>query len=219
MKTMLRALFVTLTLLGSSRVFAQDWQTLFNGRDLAGWRANNDAESFRVDNGLLRLQSTQTYRAHLFFVGLDPSHPVSFKNFELVAVARLETNANGGIFFHTDMTTRDAFMHLAKGYEVELNNTAIEPRKTGSLYAVVDLDSSPVDDTQWFTIRLLVVGKRIQVFLNDNKVVDYDEPEGLKRAPPRQQRLLSAQGGAIALQAHDDKGVMYFREIRIRQLQ
>lgn len=207
---------VVAALLCGSRASAQDWQTLFNGRDLTGWQANNDAESFRVENGLLRIQSVQAGAAHLFFVGSD--HPVSFKNFELVAVARMEPSANGGIFFHTDMTTRDAFKRLAKGYEVELNNTSIERRKTGSLYAVVDLDQSPIDDTRWFTVRLLVNDKRIRVYLDDQTVVDYTEPDGLKRDPPREQRLLSPQGGAIALQAHDDKSVMYFREIRIRPL-
>lgn len=113
----------------ASSVGAQEWQPLFNGRDLAGWRANNDPESFRVEGGLLRVQSTQTFRAHLFYVGDDQGRPQRFTNFELVAVARAEPNANGGIFFHTDMVTRDALMHLANGYEVQLNSSPKEPRK------------------------------------------------------------------------------------------
>ena len=45
------------------------------------------------------------------------------------------------------MTTTNAERHLAKGYEIQLNSTEKEKRKTGSLYAVVDLDKSPVDES------------------------------------------------------------------------
>ena len=195
-------------MLAASLVEAQEWQPLFNGRDLAGWRANNDAASFRVERGLLRVQSTQSFRAHLFYVGDDPDRPARFTNFELVAVARAEPNANGGIFFHTDMSTRDALMHLANGYEVQLNSSPKEPRKTGSLYGIVDLSQSIADESQWFTLRIVVKGKRIQVYLNDD----------VKRQPPREGRRLLPQGGAIALQAHDDTSVWYFRDIRVRAL-
>jgi hypothetical protein len=46
---------------------------------------------------------------------------------------RSEPDSNGWIFVHTDMTTRNAARHLAKGYEVQLNSFAKEKRKTGSL--------------------------------------------------------------------------------------
>jgi len=215
---MRHVLLLVAVLFGAADAGAQEWRALFNGRDLTGWKANNDPESFRVESGILRVQSTQTFRAHLFFVGDDSSRPARFANFELEAVARAEPNSNGGIFFHTDMTVRDAFKHLANGYEVQLNSAEKEGRKTGSLYEIVDLDKSPIDERQWFTVRLVVVNKRIQVFLNGKQVVDYIEPDNVKRPPPREGRRLLPEGGLIALQAHDDTGVWYFREIRVRRL-
>jgi hypothetical protein len=195
---------------------ADDWQSLFNGKDTAGWKAVNDPESFKVVDGVLRIQSTGK-AAHLFYVGDLKEGVVKFKDFELEATVKSEPNANGGIFIHTDMKARLMDQILLNGYEVQLNSSPREKIKTGSLYAVVDLDKSPVDETKWFTIRIVVKGKRIMVAIDGKEVVDYTEPKDAKRPPDRAGRLLAAEGGGIALQAHDPKSVWYFKEIRIKR--
>ena len=116
------------------------------------------------------------------------------------------------------METRDGVLHLKNGYEIQLNSTKKEKRKTGSLYDVADLSESPVDETEWFTIRIRVEGKRIRAWINDTQTVDYTEPENPVRKPQRAGRLLRKGGGAIALQAHDNESTFYFRSIRIRPL-
>jgi Domain of Unknown Function (DUF1080) len=198
----------------------EPWQSLFNGKDLTGWRANVLPESFKVVDGMIRAQATRP-SSHLFYVGDQKEGNdgfVTFKNFELEVVTRSEPNANSGVFFHTDFSVSNGMNHLAKGYEVQLNSTAQEKRKTGSLYAIVDLDKSPVDESKWFTLRIRVENQRIQVFLNDKQVVDYTEPKNAPRPPSRAGRLLNPKGGAIALQGHDPGSVFYFKEICIRRL-
>jgi hypothetical protein len=197
---------------------ANDWQPLFNGRDLAGWRANLDPAAFTVKDGILRLQASSQTRAHLFYVGDNRDGFESFTNFELEAVVRAEPNSNGGIFVHTDETVRDAKQHLARGYEVQLNSSKTEKRKTGSLYAIVDLEQSPVDETRWFTVRIVVQDKRITVSLDGREVIDYTEPADVVRPKERAGRLFSKDGGAIALQAHDSGSVWYFKEVRVKRL-
>lgn len=199
-------------------VHAEDWQPLFNGKDLTGWRANLDPAAFTVKDCVLRVQASAQTRAHLFYVGDRKEGLEPFKDFELEATVRAEPNANGGIFVHTDMATRDAKMHLANGYEVQLNSSTVEARKTGSLYAVVDLDKSPVDESKWFTVRVVVKGKRITVSLDGKEVVDYTEPADVVRPKERAGRLFREDGGAIALQAHDAGSVWYFKDIRIKRL-
>lgn len=201
---------------GSSR--ADDWTPLFNGKDLSDWRANNDPDSFTIEDGVLRVQASGTTSAHLFYVGARKDGFEAFKDFELEAVVKAEPNANGGIFVHTDLRTRNAQKHLANGYEVQLNSSAKEKRKTGSLYAVVDLNRSPVDETKWFTVRVVVRGKRITIALDGNKVVDYTEPANVARPKERAGRRFLAHGGAIALQAHDAGSVWYFKDIRVKRL-
>lgn len=191
------------------------WLELFNGKDLSGWQANSHPESFTVEKGLLKAHG-KNGMSHLFYVG-EIGKDVAFKDFELVAVVRSEPNSNSGIFFHTNRELRGG-KYLNKGYEVQLNNSLKEKRKTGSLYGIVDLDTSPADETKWFEVRLRVEGKRIQIFVEGKRVVDYTEPPKPTRKPARAKRLLDPSGGAIAIQAHDPNSVFYFKQIRIRKL-
>ena len=194
---------------------SETWIDLFNGKDLANWKANSRPESFSVENGLLKVHGINGI-SHLFYTDKN-GEDVSFKNFELEATVRSEPNSNSGIFFHTNRTLRKK-KYLDYGYEVQLNSAKKEKRKTGSLYGIVDLPSSPVDETQWFQVRIKVKAKRIQVFLNDTRVVDYTEPENPPRNANRRNRLLGPEGGAIAIQAHDPDSVFFFKSLRVRKL-
>ena len=119
------------------------WRDIFNGKDLSGWKANAYPQSWTIVDGTIRAKATKA-SSHLFFTG-DSSAPfVSFKNFELEAEVRSERKSNGGIFIHTDYQTKTSFLRLAKGYEVQLNSSDHEARKTGSLYDVIDLPTSPL---------------------------------------------------------------------------
>jgi len=197
---------------------ADDWRPVFNGKDLTGWRANNDPDSFAVKEGVLHVQASGKTAAHLFYVGDLKDGVEKFTNFELELTARAEPKSNSGIFIHSDVTAPNQQKHLDKGYEVQLNSTQQEKRKTGSLYAVKDLDKSPVDETKWFTVRIVVKDKRITVALDGKEVVDYTEPADAKRPKERAGRLLMADGGGIALQAHDAGSVWYFKDIRVKRL-
>ncbi|MEM7474863.1 MAG: DUF1080 domain-containing protein [Planctomycetota bacterium] len=191
------------------------WKELFNEKDLDGWQANMKPESFSVENGLLKAHGKEGM-SHLFYVG-DKGKDVVFKSFELWATCRSEPNSNSGIFFHTSRELRKK-KYLNRGYEVQLNSSKREKRKTGSLYAIVDLPTSPADETKWFELRFRVEGKRIQVWVDDVQVVDYTEPANPDRPASRAGRLINPEGGAIALQAHDPGSIFYFKSIRVREI-
>jgi len=211
----IRTTLLMAVLSGIATAEERAWKTLFNGENLAGWKANARPKSFSVEDGILRAHG-KNGMAHLFYVG-EGEDFVKFKDFELEAIVRGEPSSNSGIFFHTDYELRNG-RYLNKGYEVQLNSTEKEKRKTGSLYAIVDLATSPVDETEWFAIRFRVQGKRIVVWINDEQVLDYTEPDEPERPAARAKRLIDPEGGAIALQAHDPKSVFYFKSIRVRKL-
>ncbi|MBI3880520.1 MAG: DUF1080 domain-containing protein [Verrucomicrobia bacterium] len=219
MKHRARFVLVLVVVLDFTPAFAaEQWQSLFNGHDLTGWRANVEPGSFTVVNGTIRANAT-TNSSHLFYVGDRKDGTETFKNFEFEATTRCDGEANSGVYFHSDIASgKGPKVHLSKGYEVQLNNTAKEKKKTGSLYAVVDLAASPVDETQWFKLRFRVEGKHIQIWINDQQTVDYTEPADVVRPPERAGRLIDPNGGAIALQAHDPTSVYYFKDLRIRRL-
>lgn len=212
--------FTLLSLSLSTAGFAEGWQELFNGKDLTGWKANTHSDSFSVVDGLLKAHATNIISSHLFYIGDQTSGTVNFKNFELEATVRCDGIANSGIFFDTAINSGEGpHLHLGKGYEVQLNNQDRDQRKTGSLYAVVDLLKSPVDETQWFKIRFRVVGKHVVIWVNDKQVVDYTEESPPKRGKGREKRVIDPNGGAIALQAHDPSSTYYFKNIRIKKIE
>ena len=196
---------------------AEGWRELFNGKDLAGWKANAYPDSWTVVDGVIRAHATKE-SSHLFYVGDGKADFVRFKNFELEFTTRGEPNANSGVFIHTDLVAGGSALRLSNGYEIQLNSTEKEKRKTGSLYDVVDLATSPVDETKWFTVRITVKDRRITIQVEGKTTVDYTEPDNVQRAPARKGRRLNPLGGAIALQAHDPGSTFYFKNIRVRPL-
>lgn len=211
-----KLLFVPLLMTSAAR--ANDWQVLFNGKDLGGWNVVGSRAGFKVVDGVIRANASSRTMSHLIYAGEKADGFARFKNFELELSARSEPNSNSGIFIHTDQKTRSKRLYLDTGYEIQLNSTAKEKRKTGSLYDVVDLDESSVDESRWFRVNVKVEGKRITVKLNGKQVIDYTEPDNPRRAKHRQGRLLKSEGGGIALQAHDPDSVFYFKDIRVRRL-
>lgn len=185
--------------------FAEEWQSLFDGRTLAGWEPTSNPESFRVEDGAIMAGGGPM--AHLVYMGPVGNH--DFTDFELKLDVRSKPGSNGGIFFHTEPQTGA----LKKGYEAQICDSFPDKRKTGSLVDVVDLDAAPVKDGEWFEYRIAVRGKKITIRVNGRQVVEYDEPPQAVRKKGRERRLLSH--GQIALQAHDPNSMVAYKNIQI----
>ena len=185
-----------------------EWISLFDGKTLNHWRASENPSTFSVENGNIVVHGP---RAHLFYEGPVQEH--QFKNFELKLRVMTTPGSNSGIFIHT------AYQESgwpAKGYEVQVNNSHTDWRRTGSLYGVQDVKEVYVKDNEWFTETIRVEGKRITVKINDRTVVDYTEPEGVEKEEGRREKHLSS--GTIALQGHDPQSKVYYKEVLIRPL-
>jgi len=201
-------------LAGSSVVGAQDtWISLFNGKDLTGWKVGGNAASFSVQDGAI-VSNGPT--AHCFYEGSVHNH--NFTNFELQVDILTEPGANGGVYFHTEYQGQG---FPAKGFEVQVNNTHSDPIKTGSLYHVIDLGAEDikglVKDGEWFTEDILVQGKTVTIKLNGKQVVQWTQPEGWSGTRDFVERRIGA-GGTIALQCHDPRSIVHYKNIRIKPL-
>src|SRR5690606_21224998 len=136
-----------------------------------------------------------------------------FRNFEWRAEVMTTPGSNSGMYFHTEYQERG---WPQKGYEVQVNNSHTDPKRTGGLYDVQDNYEAPARDNEWFTQHIIVNGRRIIVKVNDRVIVDYTEPENVERPANMKGRRLSS--GTIALQGHDPKSVVYYRNIQIKLL-
>jgi len=184
------------------------WISLFDGKSLDGWKVGENAATFSVENGTIVAHGNT---AHLFYEGPVKDH--NFKNFEFRAEVMTEPGSNSGIYFHTQYQESG---WPAKGYEVQVNNSHTDWRRTGSLYAVQDVKEVYVKDNEWFTESFSVQGKRVIIKINDKVVVDYTEPDNVHRPADMAGRIISS--GTFALQGHDPKSKVYFKNIMVRPL-
>ncbi|MEO8567795.1 MAG: DUF1080 domain-containing protein [Ginsengibacter sp.] len=187
---------------------ADEWISLFDGKSLDGWKVGNHSETFKVEDGMIVVNGET---AHLFYDGDVKNH--DFKNFEFKADVMTTPGSNSGIYFHT--TYQEAGWP-SKGYEVQVNNSHTDWRRTGSLYSVEDVKEVFVKDNEWFTEYIKVQGKHVTIKINDKTVVDYTEPENVKRPADMAGRVLSS--GTFALQGHDPKSKVYFKNIMVKTL-
>jgi hypothetical protein len=183
--------------------------SLFDGKTLDGWKANEKPEAFAVEDGCIVCKSGF---AHLFYTGDVNKH--DFKNFELRAEFKFIPGSNSGIFFHTADEGKGL---VRKGYECQIcSDGHKDPRKTGSLYAIEDVKESAAKDNEWSTYIIRVEGKHIVLTVNGKVTVDYTEPENPKREKGRERRVVSS--GTFALQGHDATSKTWFRNIRVKVL-
>ncbi len=184
------------------------WISLFDGKSLKDWKVGTNAGTFSVADGMIEVHGLT---AHLFYNGDVKDH--DFKNFEFKARVMTFHGANSGIYFHT---TYQEGGWPEKGYEVQVNNSHTDWIRTGSLYNVVNLKEVYVKDSVWYTQYIKVQGKRVIVKLNDKTVVDYTEPDNVKRDPDMAGRVISH--GTFALQGHDPNSKVYFKDIMVKPL-
>jgi len=183
-----------------------EWISLFNGKDLSGWKANENEGSFKVVDGVIVANGE---RSHLLYTG-DVAD-ANFKNFELNLDIKTHSLANSGVYFHT-ASQKEGW--LEKGYEVQVNSSHKgagdykEVKKGGSLYGVRNTYKALVKDSVWYNLNILVQGKHVTVKMNDMLIVDYTEPDSISRIG----------SGTFALQGHDPLSTVHFKNIKVKIL-
>ena len=192
----------------SGKQRSDEWVSLFDGKTLNGWKVGANASAFKVENGCIVVNGNVS---HLYYDGEVQQH--QFKNFEFKADVMTTPGSNSGIYFHTQYQEKD---WPKKGYEVQVNNSHTDWRRTGSLWAIQDVKETYAKDNEWFTLHIKVSGKHITLAINDKTVVDYTEPENVQREEGMKDRIISS--GTFALQGHDPKSKVYYRNIKVKVL-
>ena len=201
------SLLIALTASFSTR---QDdgWISLFDGETLDGWRASEHPDTFSVEDGKIVVDGP---RAHLFYEGPVENH--DFDNFEFKAQVMTTPGSNSGMYVHTQYQEEG---WPSQGYEIQVNNSHTDWRRTGSLYGIDDVKEQIVPDNEWYTEHIIVDGKHITVKINGQTVVDYTEPDDVQREEGSEDRRLSS--GTVALQGHDPDSKVYYKDIMVKPL-
>ncbi len=181
------------------------WHSLFDGKTLEGWKASENEGTFSVENGMIVVHGA---RSHLFYTG--PVNGATFKNFEFKAQVMTTEGSNSGIYFHTEYQETG---WPDKGYECQVNTTHTDRKKTGGLYGVQDvMDDAPSKDNEWFDYYIKVKDKHIIIKIDGKTTVDWTEPDDWEMGG----RKISS--GTFALQGHDPKSLVYYKNILVKPL-
>jgi hypothetical protein len=164
---------------------------LFNGKDLRNWETAGKAE-WRVEDGVIvGGQDGDPKRSGIL------TSKASFKDFDLRLEYKIDEHGkyNSGIYFRRSKTKR-----LGRPYQLNLGR-GVAGEYVG-LYLDDWLDKGDEKDEirkprQWNKVRLLVVGNRIRVWLNEQPIVDYTDPKP---------RADLQQAGSIAFQTYGAEG-------------
>ncbi len=172
------------------------WVKMFNGKNLDGWKANQSPESWTVvkEDGKKTIRG-QGPVSHLFWMKEE------CENCEFQADFKIMEGSNSGMYFRTAFGPG-----FPKGYEAQVNATHRDPVKTGSLYNFHKNLESPTKPGEWGTQHIIAEGNHIIIKVNDKVITDFvDEKKTFMK-------------GYLALQQHDPKSTVYFKNLKYRRL-
>jgi len=193
-----------------SRTVEAGYVSLFNGKDLTGWKASANPDSFKVENGAI-VANAVGQPSHLFYDGPVGNH--SFKDFDLRLDVLARYRSNGGVYVMTEFQPQG---FPGKGFEIQVNNSHSDRIRTGSLYHVVDLSNVPGKDDEWIPMDIKAQGDTITVALKGQEVVRWTQPADWQSNYDTTSRKIAS--GTIAFQSHDAYSVTAYSNIRIKLL-
>jgi len=181
---------------------AQKSTSLFNGKDLTGWRIHG-TEKWYVNKGELVCES-----------GPDKEYGYlstneKYKNFELTLHFKQEANGNSGVFFRSSIEGVKI-----SGWQVEVaplnSHTAgiYESYGRGWIIQPKPEDEQWLKEGQWNTLKIKVINDEVTTWLNGHQMV-YLKDEKIGQGE-----------GFIALQIHAGGGIkVRWKELKIKVIE
>jgi hypothetical protein len=206
------------------------WISLFDGKSLDGWKANENPDTFKVEDGHIVVFGP---RSHLFYDGPVSGH--NFTNFHLKLDIMTFPKANSGVYFHSEWQDTG---FPRRGFEVQVNNSHTDPKRGAGLYGIKDNYEAPAKDEEWYTMEIVVVGKHVTTKVNGRTIIEWDEPpppqadtaktddvkadptkvEQPKEVQKKQRTTKRLASGTFALQGHDPGSKIWYRNIFVKPL-
>jgi hypothetical protein len=205
---MIRLILLTALLLPAAP--AAEWQPLFNGKDLSGWKMAGPGR-FIVENGMLKTEGG---------MGLLYYEKQKLGNGTLKVVYKTTgPRDNSGIVIRLPEPPPDAWYGVHNGYEVQIDAGGDEWHSTGAIYSISKVSERRQKPAgEWNTVEIELRGPVTVISVNGVKVNEYKEGQPV---PPRRMWYEPVRGprpdtGYIGLQNHDAGSTVYFKEVSFR---
>lgn len=185
------------------RVLGAEWESLFNGKDLTGWKKVGK-ESWEIVDGAIYAEGITSEYGYLVT-------EKSYRDFHFSLRFKCEADGNSGVYIHTEFEGDTP--RIIAGRQIEIDRTL--GHHTGGIYG----DGkgwvawpSPQYETvirpyDWNDMLIEVEGNHYVVHVNGIEVLDFTYPSP------------GAEEGPIALQLHSGgEGKMRFKDMFVRDL-
>lgn len=206
MKVTLSILFLVIALHSG----AQQWQQLFNGKDLKGWKQLGGLATYQVKNG--EIQGVTVAATPNSFLATEKE----YGDFILELSVKIDQPANSGIQFRS-LAINDYQGGKVHGYQMEIDPSA--RRWSGGIYDesrrgwLYPMDLNPANQFMfktgtWYMYRVECIGNSIRTFVNGKQMAHVIDD--------------ATSHGFIALQVHSigkeeaAGGVIHWKNIRIQ---
>lgn len=167
--------------------------TLFDGRDLSGWKVRdaNKAGTWRVKDGVMENSPR----------GTDIVTEQKFKDFKLHVEFKMADKSNSGVY-------------LRGRYEVQIQDDfgkEPESHRNGGIYGFITPTSNPVKKAgEWQSFDITLIGRKVTVVLNNTTIIDNVEIPGITGGALDSNE---SEPGPIMLQGDHEQ--IYYRNIVI----
>ena len=178
----------------------EKWVSLFNGKDLTGWKTHpDDKAKWEVVDGMI--------------VGTGPvghlySEKGDYKNFKYKLEVSIGDKGNSGQYFRTKFSK--GFPKPNEGLEAQINSSGGDKVRTGSLYNVKDclIYEQLVKPDTFFTQEVLADGEHVVIKVNGKITVD-------TKLTGDKAKILE---GHLAIQQHDPGSTVKIKKIEVIEL-
>lgn len=175
--------------------------SLFNGKDLTGWKIYG-TEKWYAEDGLLVCESGPDKQYG--YLATDKF----YKNFDLSLEFIQVSDGNSGVFFRSTIEgTKIAGWQCEVAPKGHDTGGIYESYGRGWLKQIDDDKENILKPGEWNKMRIRVVGDRVQTWLNGTPMVDISDEK------------IGQGNGSIALQIHEGGGIkVKWRNLVIEEL-
>ncbi|ASZ09752.1 MULTISPECIES: DUF1080 domain-containing protein [Chitinophaga] len=182
-------------------VSAQKSQSLFNGKNLDGWKIHG-TEKWYVEKGNLICESGPD--KEYGYLATDKQ----YKDFELTLEFKQEADGNSGVFFHSSLEgTKIAGWQAEVAPPGQHSGGIYESYGRGWLIQPEAEKEKALKMGEWNKMRIRVVGDEVTTWLNGEQMITLKDDK------------IGEKNGQIALQIHSGGGIkVRWRNIAVKEL-